>query len=144
MTASEPAAGLLTPIHAGWYAGGDDRWTNIYGPAMTLSPDARRFDVSPAWQATVGAEPAIELFAGLDMDEVWQLTTGLGDALCDGLGIPQQHQAIVTWADESGTDLGKLSAAGITAAGRAGRLRASFHLWNDQSDVDAVLRVLKP
>ncbi|MEO8093921.1 MAG: aminotransferase class V-fold PLP-dependent enzyme [Pseudolysinimonas sp.] len=143
MTVADKAGELLTPIHAGWYAGGDTRWTNIYGPAMNLAADARRFDVSPAWQASIGAEQAIDLFAGLDIDEVWKLTSELGDALCDGLDIPQQHQAIVTWADETGEDVKKLVGAGIKVSGRAGRLRASFHLWNDHSDVEAVLRVLR-
>ena len=105
MTLNERALELLTPIHANWYAGGDSRWTNIYGPAMNLATDARAFDVSPAWQASIGAEKAIELFAGLDIAEVWERTSSLGDALCDGLGIPQQHQAIVTWPDESGGDV---------------------------------------
>jgi hypothetical protein len=110
---------------------------------MNLAHDARRFDVSPAWQAMAGAEHAIELFAELDIAEVWERTTSLGDALCDGLGIPQQHQAIVTWPDESGDDVKRLIDAGIKVSGRAGRLRAAFHLWNDEADVDAVLRVLK-
>lgn len=141
MTVSDGFGRLLTPLQAGWYAG-DDVWTSTYGPAMHLAGDARRFDVSPAWQAWIGAEQSIALFAGLDIAEVWARTSGLGDALCDGLGIPQQHQAIVTWPDASGTDLGTLIAAGIRVSGRAGRLRASFHLWNDESDVDAVLRAL--
>jgi len=144
MTVNERASDLLIPIHAGWYAGGDTRWSNIYGPAMNLAPDARKFDVSPAWQASIGAEQAIDLFAGLDIDEVWKRTTALGDALCDGLSIPQQHQAIVTWPDETGDDVKALIAAGVKVSGRAGRLRAAFHLWNDESDVEAVLRVLKP
>ncbi|MEO5920775.1 MAG: aminotransferase class V-fold PLP-dependent enzyme [Pseudolysinimonas sp.] len=143
MTVNERAGSLLTPIHAGWYAGGDGRWTNIYGPEMKLATDARRFDVSPAWQATIGAEQALDLFAGLDIPEIWERTTTLGDALCDGLGIPQQHQAIVTWPDESGGDVKKLIDNGIKVSGRAGRLRAAFHLWNDESDVDAVLKTLR-
>jgi hypothetical protein len=109
---------------------------------MHLAVNARRFDVSPAWPAWVGAEPAIEMFSSLDMDEVWAYTSGLGDALCDALGIPQQHQAIVTWADPERDDLEKLIAAGIKASGRAGRLRASFHIWNDLEDVAAVARAL--
>jgi hypothetical protein len=83
------------------------------------------------------------MFAGLDIAEVWERTSGLGDALCDGLGIPRQGQAIVTWADPDKTDLGKLAAAGIKASGRAGRMRASFHLWNDESDVESVIRALR-
>ena len=132
----------LRPVQAGWYAG-DDPWHSVYGPEMHLAADARRFDVSPAWQAWIGAEQAIALFAGLDVAEVWELTAGLGDALCDGLGIPPQHQAIVTWPDPDGGDLGTLIDAGIRISGRAGRLRASFHLWNTEDDVAAVLRALR-
>lgn len=133
---------LMTPLHAGWYAG-DDVWQSCYGPSMTLAPTARRFDVSPAWQAWIGAEQSIALFGGLDIAEVWARASGLGDALCDGLGMPQQHQAIVSWPDSSGGDLQKLIDAGIRASGRAGRLRASFHLWNTEADVDAVLDALR-
>jgi len=142
MTLSERFDPLLTPIQAGWYAG-DDVWTSTYGPEMKLAHDARRFDVSPAWQAWIGAEQSIGLFAGLDIAEVWAHCAGLGDLLCDELRIPQQHQAIVTWADADGDDLRTLIDAGIRISGRAGRLRASFHLWNDPTDVTAVLRALK-
>ncbi len=141
LTLSDRFDPLLTPLQAGWYAG-DDVWTSTYGPAMHLAADARRFDVSPAWQAWIGAEPAIGLFAALDIAEVWAFTSGLGDALCEAVGIPAQRQAIVTWPDTSGGDLKKLIDAGIRVSGRAGRLRASFHLWNDLSDVEAVARVL--
>ena len=133
---------LVTPVQAGWYAG-DNVWTSTYGPAMELATDVRRFDVSTAWHSWVGAEQSLALFAGLEIPEVWELTSGLGDALCDALGIPQQHQVIVTWPDATGTDLAKLRAAGVRAAGRAGRLRASFHLWNDEADVDLVANALR-
>ena len=133
---------LLTPVQAGWYAG-EDVWQSCYGPTMHLAPTARQFDVSPAWQAWVGAEPAVRMFADLDMNEVWSHASGLGDKLCDALGIPQQHQAIVTWPDPDRADLQKLVAAGIRASGRAGRLRAAFHLWNDDDDVAAVVRTLR-
>ena len=142
MTLSKRFDALLTPVQAGWYAG-DQVWQSCYGPDMHLAADARRFDVSPAWQAWVGAEKSLELFAGLDIAEVWQRASGLGDALCEALGIPPQHQAIVSWPDASGRDLGKLIDAGIRASGRAGRLRASFHLWNDERDVESVVRALR-
>jgi selenocysteine lyase/cysteine desulfurase len=142
LTLSDRFQRELTPLQAGWYAG-DDVWQSCYGPAMHLATDARAFDVSPAWPAWVGAEPAIRMFAGLDIGEVWARTSGLGDALCDGLGIPRQHQAIVTWSDPDASDLGKLAAAGIKASGRAGRMRAAFHLWNDESDVESVIRALR-
>jgi selenocysteine lyase/cysteine desulfurase len=142
LTVSEEFQDQLTPIQAGWYAG-DSVWSSCYAPEMHLATTARRFDVSPVWQAWVGAEPAVRMFAGLDIDEVWAYASGLGDMLCDALGVPEQHQAIITWADAEGTDLATLTAAGITVTGRAGRMRASFHLWNNESDVLAVARALK-
>jgi selenocysteine lyase/cysteine desulfurase len=142
LTLSERFDALLRPVNAGWYAG-DDVWHSVYGPTMNLASDARRFDVSPAWQAWIGAEQSIGLFAGLDIAEVWEHTTGLGDELCDALGIPPQHQAIVTWPDVSGHDLATLIEAGVRVSGRAGRLRASFHLWNDAREVTAVVDALR-
>ncbi len=141
MTLGEAFGALMTPLQAGWYAG-DDVWTSTYGPEMHLATDARRFDVSPAWQAWIGAEQSIALFAGLDVAEIWARASALGDAVCEGVGIPPQRQAIVTWPDASGEDLHKLTGARVKASGRAGRLRASFHLWNDESDVEMVLRAL--
>lgn len=143
LTLSERLQARLRPVQAGWYAG-EQVWQSCYGPHMQLATNARAFDVSPAWPAWVGAEPAIRLFSELDIGEVWTYASGLGDALCDGLGIPQQHQAIVTWADPDAADLQRLVAAGIRASGRAGRLRAAFHLWNDEADVAAVVTALRP
>ena len=142
LTISEDFAEHITPVQAGWYAG-DDVWGSVYGTDMKLAADARRFDVSPAWQAWVGAEHPIAMFADLDIAEVWEHCTGLAHLLCDELGIERQNQAIVTWPDESGADLAKLAAAGITASGRAGRLRAAFHLWNTEEDVAAVIAALR-
>ena len=141
LTVSEGFQRLLVPTQAGWYAG-EDIWGSCYGPRMQLAQSARRFDVSPAWPAWVGAEPAIAMFAGLDMSEVWAWASGLGDDLCRVLGTPPQAQAIVSWPDPDGSDLVKLTSAGLTASGRAGRLRVAFHLWNGPEDVVAVVRAL--
>jgi len=135
-------AEVLRPVQAGWFAG-DDPWASCYGPAMNLATDARRFDVSPAWPAWVGARVALEFFARLDPAAVYAHNTGLGNALCAGLTLAQRDQAIVTWADPSGVDLTRLTNAGITASGRAGRARVGFHIWNTAADVDAVLDALR-
>jgi selenocysteine lyase/cysteine desulfurase len=141
LTVLPQLAGLLRPVQAGWFAGAEP-WASCYGPAMTLADDARRFDVSPAWPAWVGARVALEFFSRLDPAEVHAHTTGLGNALCGALGLPVKDQAIVTWADPAGTDLARLTAAGITASGRAGRARVAFHLWNTPADVAAVVAAL--
>lgn len=141
LTINERLGRQVIPTQAGWYAG-DEVWESCYGPNIHLAQSARRFDVSPAWPAWVGAEPAIRLFASLDIAEIWQRTSALGASLCAALGLPEQRQAIVTWADPDGSDLKRLTDAGLTVSGRAGRLRAAFHLWNDERDVAAVVAAL--
>lgn len=141
LTLGESIARELRPIHAGWYAGADP-WTCCYGHAAELAHDASRFDVSPAWQAFVGAEPALELFASLDPAELYAHSTGLAAAFRERLGLPQPQRAsaIVTWTDSDGVHLSRLTNAGIVASGRAGRARVAFHLFNDEQDVeDAVI-----
>ena len=136
-------APLVRPIFAGWYAGADP-WSTCYGHDAELAPDASRFDLSPAWQAFVGAEPALELFASLDPDAVRAHTTSLAAAFRAGLGgkAPPRDSAIITWADPDGADLRRLTDAGIVASGRAGRARVAFHVFNDADDVGLALRAL--
>lgn len=135
-------AELHTPAQAGWYAG-DDVWGSAYGPEMRLAHDARRFDVSPAWPAWVGAEAALELFTSLDAAAVRDHAVALGDRFAEGLGLDVRGQAIIACADAEGLRLQKLTDAGITASGRAGCARVAFHLWNDEADVDAALEALR-
>ncbi|MFS0732759.1 aminotransferase class V-fold PLP-dependent enzyme [Microbacterium sp. 1P10UB] len=142
-TASPGVVASTRPIFAGWYAG-DDPWTSCYGGDVELAPDARRFDVSPAWQAFLGAEPALALFASLDAGAVFAHTTSLAERFRRGRGMDAaaRPSAIVTWTDPTGCDLARLAAAGITASGRAGRARVAFHVFNDAADVDRALRAL--
>lgn len=141
---TEDFAATLTPLHAGWYAGADP-WQSCYGDAATLASNARRFDVSPAWQAFVGAEPALALFADADMTAIHRHTTDLATRLrtARGLPAPATPSAIVTWPDPDGADLARLAAAGITASGRAGRARLAFHVFNDDDDVERAVRALR-
>jgi len=133
----------LRPLHAGWYAG-EDPWASCYGHDVSLASDARRFDVSPAWQAFVGAEPALALFAALDPQELHAHAIGLATSFRErmGLVLPERPSAIVTWADSDGCEVARLTAAGITASGRAGRARVAFHVFNDDADVDLAVRAL--
>ncbi len=141
MAVSDRALDELVPLTAGWYSG-EDPWASCYGPDLYLATGARRFDVSPAWHAWAGAEAALELAAGLDMPAVQAYDLGLADAFRERLDLPAAPSAIVTWADPEGADLARLTPAGITASGRAGRARVAFHLWNDLEDVDLAARAL--
>jgi len=143
LTVSPAFAHELRPVQAGWYSG-DDPWASCYGTGGTLAGDARRFDVSPAWQAFVGAAPAITLFADADATELYAHATGLAAEFCDVLGLdrPARPSAIVTWPDATGCALARLTAAGITASGRAGRARVAFHVFNDHDDVERAAAAL--
>lgn len=135
-----PTAPALPELAAGWYAG-ESRWDSIYGPPLRLAADARRYDVSPAWGCWVGHAPALELLLEIGIERIHAHDLALANAFRDGLGLPPGISAIV--AVETPDDIAtRLSAAGIAAAVRAGRLRLSFHLYNTVDDVEAALRAL--
>ena len=142
MTLSTSLQAELTPVQAGWYAG-DDIWASCYGPDVALASDARRFDVSPAWQAWVGAAEALELFAAADVAGIRSHGVGLADELCTALRLPAADSAIVTWADPDGRAVRAMTDAGLTVSGRAGNARVAFHAWNDEHDVARIVDVLR-
>ncbi|WP_165821147.1 aminotransferase class V-fold PLP-dependent enzyme [Nocardioides gansuensis] len=130
----------LPPLAAGWYAG-EQRWESIYGPPLRLAGTARRLDVSPAWASWVGHAPALDLLLDLGIERIHAHDLGLANAFREGLGLPPGDSAIVSVpCPDDVTD--RLAAAELRAAVRAGRLRLSFHLYNDEDDVEAALRVL--
>ncbi|MET0435691.1 MAG: aminotransferase class V-fold PLP-dependent enzyme [Cellulomonas sp.] len=142
LTVRAEAQDALVPVQAGWYAG-DDPWASCYGPGMRLAGDARRFDVSPAWQAWLGAAESLDVFAGADRDAVQAHAVGLADAFRAGLGLGPGGTAIVTLPDPEGRRRGALEAAGCRVAGRAGRVRLAFHVWNDAADVQRAVTALR-
>jgi selenocysteine lyase/cysteine desulfurase len=141
LTLKPAFAERIVPAQAGWYAG-DDVWGSCYGPGMRLAAGARRFDVSPAWQAWLGTASSLELFARADLGAVREHCVGLADELCARLGVPSSGSAIVTWPDADGSAIAALTAAGIAASARAGRARVAFHVWNDAADVGLVCEAL--
>jgi selenocysteine lyase/cysteine desulfurase len=89
----------------------------------------------------VGTAVALELLADLDMEAVRDHDVRLADDLLSRLGEPPQRSAIVT-LDVPPPAAARLEAAGVRTAVRAGRLRASFHLYNDEADVELAARAL--
>jgi selenocysteine lyase/cysteine desulfurase len=129
----------MTPAAAGWYAG-EDPHDSYYGPPLRLASDARRFDISPAWFGFVAAAPALELLADVGPAAVGAHNVALASRFTEGLGQPPADSAIVT-VDVPGAQE-RLARAGVRAAVRAGRIRASFHLYTSTSDVDLALSAL--
>jgi len=129
----------LVPINANWYAGADI-WTSIYGGPLRLAQGARRFDLSPAWLSWVGAAPALALLENVGLEAVHAHNVGLANRFLAGLGLPAGASAIVAVSVPHAEE--RLKRAGVRTAVRAGRVRLSFHLYNDATDVDLALGAL--
>ena len=129
----------VVPAAAGWFAA-EDPHGSYYGPEFRLAKDARRLDVSPAWFSWVGTAPALETVLEIGVDNIHQHDVGLANRFRAGLGLGPGSSAIVA-AEVDGADE-KLRAAGVLASTRAGKMRAAFHLYNTESDVDRALDAL--
>ncbi len=131
----------VRPLAAGWYAG-EDPHASYYGPPLRLAKTARRLDTSPAWFSWVGTRPALELIERVGVPAIHAHDVALANRFRAGLGLPPGDSAIVS-AEVPGAQE-RLERAGIRAAVRAGSLRASFHVYNTEADVDAALEALRP
>jgi selenocysteine lyase/cysteine desulfurase len=129
----------VVPHSAGWYAG-EDVHQSYFGPPLRLAANARRLDISPAWFSWVGTQPALELLEQIGIDAIYDHNLGLANRFRAGIGAESGDSAIVC-ADLPGA-ADRLERAGIIAAVRGGLLRTSWHLYNDESDVDRVLEVV--
>lgn len=130
---------LEDPIFAGWYAG-EDPWSTVYGPPLRLASDARAYQVSPAWLGSVAAAQAMDLLDQIGTQAIYAHNLELAHAFCEGMGIPPQNSAIVSIPTDVTPEI--LVQDGIVAAFRDGKLRLSFHLYNDFNDLEAVLHAL--
>jgi selenocysteine lyase/cysteine desulfurase len=130
----------LTPHTAGWYSS-EHPWQNTYSLPSQQAADARRFDASPAWFTILGAGLAMPWLASLDPAEVQEHCVGLANAVRAELGLPAGNSAIL--ALDVADAAARLDTAGIRAAVRAGRVRVSFHVYNDESDVQTLLAALR-
>jgi selenocysteine lyase/cysteine desulfurase len=130
----------LVPHGAGWFAG-EDVWNSIYGTPLRLAKDARRLDTSPAWFSWVGAAPALEFLASIDAKKIFDHNITLANSLLTGLSLPTQNSAIITLDRPDAGE--RLKDAGIRTSVRAGKVRASFHLYNNEDDVALAVSVLK-
>jgi len=129
----------IVPAHAGWYAG-EDVHGSYYGPPLRLAKTARRFDISPSWPVYVGTAPALELVEEIGVSAIHDHKVALANRFLTGLGREPGDSAIVA-VDVPGAEQ-RLARAGVRAAVRAGRVRASFHVYTTESDVDSALDAL--
>ena len=129
----------IPPVAAGWYAA-EDVHNSYYGGLMRLAGDARRFDLSPAWFSWVGTAASLEVIERIGVEAIHGHDVALANRFLEGLGRPPGDSAIVT-VDVPDAQA-RLAAAGVRAAVRVGKVRASFHVYSTEADVDLVLKAL--
>jgi selenocysteine lyase/cysteine desulfurase len=113
-------------------------------------PRAGALDQSPAWLSWIGALPALRWVSGTSDAEREAHTTSLAERFRAGLvplGLEPQptdwpSPIVSVQLDHPQLALEMLSAAGIRAAVRRGRLRFGFHVYNSSRDVARALSVL--
>lgn len=136
---SERLVDRIVPHHANRYAGGLP-WETTYGLPLRLAPDARRFDISPAWFPVVGAATSLAWMATLDLGAVTAHNSGLARQARAALDLPPGDSAIVSIPRDGAAD--RLQAAGVRASVRQGAARVAFHLYNTEDDLDRVVSAL--
>ncbi len=145
-------ATTLVPTHSGWFAQADIAAMDVTGnhPA----PSARRFEAgSPPVVACYAAEAALAIVAEVGTDaieaRVRDLTGRCMDRLSD-MGWPavtprddarRGAMIAVPSRDSAGLDQA-LAARGIVTSHRDANLRAGFHFYNDDSDIDAFIAAM--
>lgn len=149
-------AALRVP-EPGWKTVRDDGGDSITDYSrFDLDGRARRFEPSiPDVASIVGMGASMDLLLGLGTGAVERWATGLAAAAAGALrergftiassDRPGERSSILS-VDRPGTDLHALETslreAGVVAAVREGRLRLSFHAYNDESDLDRLLSSL--
>jgi selenocysteine lyase/cysteine desulfurase len=141
----------LTPTITSWMAQRDVFAFNT--KCLDPSPNARRFEGgSPPIPNIYLARPAIDLLAGIGMDNVAAQIERLTGAFLKGvhdLRIDSKTPSssvgplVVLRAKDAAAVLARLSARGIAASTRRDGVRFAFHVYNTLEDVNVALTALE-
>ena len=141
----------LTPAMTSWMAQRDPFTFNT--KCLDPSPDARRFEGgSPPIPNIYLARPAIDLLAGIGMDNVAAQIERLTGAFLKGVRdlridckTPSSSVGplVVLRAKDAAAVLAKLAARGIAVSTRRDGVRFSFHVYNTLEDVNIALTALE-
>lgn len=140
LTGTGEALEELSPLAGNWYAA-EDPWNNLYGARLSPAAGARRLDLPPVWPAWAGLEHTLALLEETGVGTVHAHNAALGDLLCARLDLEPTGSAIVSVQAPPGA-VERVLAEGVAVAARDGRLRASFHLYNTEEDVERLAKAL--
>jgi len=141
---------VMQPAAAGWKAAAEPL-ASFFGPTMTLSATASRFDQSLAWFNVMADQESMALLGDLGMATIHDHNRNLADRLAATLratGVPfldhpQAHRSTILSISPRAADAAeRLRAAGVIAALRGGRVRLSVHVYNTAAQIDRVATLL--
>jgi selenocysteine lyase/cysteine desulfurase len=133
----------IEPWTAGWKSRVDP-YEDYYG-LPELTADAARLDVSLPWFSAAGGRASLELFASLGVERIAEHNLGLARSLTGALGLPEPDSPIVRLdVEDAESAARRLQEAGIACSLRGGSVRLSFHLYNDETDVELAAAALRP
>lgn len=133
----------IAPWFANWRTS-DPLYGHSFGGTLAdLAADARRFDVSLAWHAWVGARPSLELLVDWQEAGMLEEPKRLARRLATGLGLPEPSASIVSLrvADADAAEQA-LAEMGVRCAARGGNIRLSPHVYNTDDEIDRALEAL--
>ncbi|MDQ2652812.1 MAG: aminotransferase class V-fold PLP-dependent enzyme [Chloroflexota bacterium] len=151
---------LLCPRGVGFLRVRPDRWKTLPpwlanwrsavpqhsfgGSYGDLAPDARRFDVSLAWHAWVGAEQSLALLLDWQADGALDEVRALARQLAAGLGRPDPIGSIVSLrVSDAAAAEAALQARGIRCAARGENVRLAVHVWNTEDEIARTIEALQ-
>jgi selenocysteine lyase/cysteine desulfurase len=151
---------LLCPRGVGFLRVRHDHWQSLppwlanwrcavpqhsFGGAYSdLAPDARRFDVSLAWHAWVGAEQSLALLLEWQASGAFEEVLALARQLADGLGRPEPSGSIVSLrVSDAVAAEAALQARGIRCAARGSNVRLAVHVWNTEEEIARTVEALQ-
>lgn len=142
----------LLPTHSGWFAQVDIGAMDISGNHP--SPTARRFEAgSPPVVNCYAAEAALAIINEVGTDAIGERVRMLSGECMDrlqGIGWPavtprdDRHRGAmiaIPSRDSAGLDAA-LSARGIVTSHRDANLRAGFHFYNNEADIDSFITAM--
>lgn len=139
----------VEPADIGWFSVVDD-----LAYPYELKPDAGRFEVgSLDWPAIYALNEGLKIIEEVGVERIERHIVGLAGQLLDQLREfdievitpedPELRAGIVSWLDpDPPATAAKLAERGVFVTGSSGRIRAAFHLYNDESDVERLVGAL--
>lgn len=142
----------LEPTVTGWFGRANPFEFRI--DRLDWSPSARRFEAgTPPIPSVYGATAGLELLGRVGYGEIERRIAALAGRFIDGAlaagyvvktsrDPARRGPLVVLKSASAGEMVARLAARGVIGSSRGDGLRISFHAYNDESDVEAVLAAL--